>query len=93
MKPLDELGPEERAALAQITEQRSKSGTRLTVKLFDKQRALDALAKHLGLFTPGAAKPDEEETAEGKKAREDLRERILRLIEAAKKTPRTNPAV
>jgi phage terminase small subunit len=79
VKPRDELGAEERAALAEITEHRGKNGARLTVKLFDKPRALDALAKHLGLFGRNAAKP-EGKLINGKDARDLLRERVQRLL-------------
>jgi phage terminase small subunit len=81
LKPRDEMAAEERAALAEITEHRGGQGARLTVKLFDKPRALDALAKHLGLFTRNAAKP-EVTRADGKDARNELRERLQRLIDA-----------
>ena len=81
LKPRAEMAPEERAALAEITEHRGKNGARLTVKLFDKPRALDALAKHLGLFGRNAAKP-EGKLVNGKDAREVLRERVQRLLDA-----------
>jgi phage terminase small subunit len=74
----EEIAPEDRAALAQVTLSASKSGKRVTVKLFDKLRALQILMTHLGLGKP---KPDAApaETIDGRDPRDVLRERLLRL--------------
>ncbi|MGH7034213.1 MAG: terminase small subunit [Stellaceae bacterium] len=75
----EEIAPEDRAALAQVTVSASKSGKRVTVKLFDKLRALQILMKHL---EPGKRKPDappQEATIDGRDPRDVLRERLLRL--------------
>ena len=48
IKSTDELTPEQRAAVASI-KQTDKGA--IEVKFYDKQKALDGLAKHLGMFS------------------------------------------
>ena len=48
------------------------------IKLYDKMAALDALARHLGLFRPSSRRSDR--SAAGDEARKVLRERILKLL-------------
>lgn len=51
IKPVNEQPEDVRRAIKEMTFETDKDGNpRITVKLSDKQRALDALAKHLGLF-------------------------------------------
>ncbi len=78
VKPLAEIAPADRAALAQITLTTGKDGGRVTVKLFDKLRALEILAKHLGLLKPKPETPKPE--WEQRDYREELRRRLMRLV-------------
>jgi phage terminase small subunit len=50
LKPQSELGKHASAALIELVERKNKRGTRLTVKLNAKLKALEALGKYLGLF-------------------------------------------
>ncbi|MEM7173283.1 MAG: terminase small subunit [Pseudomonadota bacterium] len=55
-KAAKDLNPDQARAIAEVTETKSKTGGgTVRVKLHDKKGALDALARHLGLFTD---KPD-----------------------------------
>lgn len=79
VRPLEELSPDDRAAIAEISTA-GTSGGELRVKLYDKKAALDALARHFGLF-PLAPKrlekepePDPEEDP-----LEELERRLARL--------------
>jgi len=94
LKPYSELGPDERAAIAEVSGD-AKSGAR--AKLHDKIRALELLAKHLGVvgrkpgvFPPWAQNPSEAAA----RARELILARLAKLapdpeepkmIEAGKK--------
>lgn len=50
-KAARELSPDAARAVAEVTDSRSKTGSgSVKVKLHDKKGALDALARHLGLF-------------------------------------------
>jgi phage terminase small subunit len=55
------LTPEESASVAEVSETKTANGGTVKFKLHDKRAALDALAKHLGLFRdsrhPADAKP------------------------------------
>jgi len=75
----DEIAPEDRAALAQVTLSATKSGKRVTVKLFDKLRALQLLMTHLGIGKPKPESEQPEATIDGRDPRDVLRERLLRL--------------
>ncbi len=77
LKDPAEIAPADRAALAQISFVAEKGGTRVKVKLFDKLRALEILAKHLGLLKPKPA--HEKPEAEKRVWRDELRRRIERL--------------
>ncbi len=46
LKPSSEIPADHRAAITEITETPGKYGTRLTVKLYNKQTSLDQLMKH-----------------------------------------------
>ncbi|MGH7035838.1 MAG: terminase small subunit [Stellaceae bacterium] len=54
------------------------NGKGARLRLHDKKAALDALARHLGLFRPND-QPSEEPTIGGRDPRAVLRERLLRL--------------
>lgn len=78
LKSVAALSDDEAAAVAELSG--APGGKGLKVKLHDKKQALDALARHLGLFTKG---PDEVEnpTAAAERIRELIRARHARLIE------------
>ena len=86
LKPAAALSPSERAAVSEIVAVTNATSTRVTVKLHSKLRALEDLAKHLGLFAKPArdAKADEDDATlvNGRDAREVLRERFLKMVEA-----------
>ena len=46
----EELPPEVRAAISQVTEVRHKDGSTVTIKMHDKLAALTTLGRHLGMF-------------------------------------------
>jgi len=77
LRALDEIAPDDRAALAQVSISTGKSGRRVTIKLFDKLRAIEILVKHLGLGKP---KPEAEKPEwEKRDYRAELRRRLARL--------------
>jgi phage terminase small subunit len=78
LKSVAALSDDEAAAVVELSG--TPDGKGLKVKLHDKKQALDALARHLGLFTKG---PDEVEnpTAAAERIRELIRARHARLIE------------
>ena len=56
------------------------NGKGARLRLHDKKAALDALARHFGLFSPQARSASDEPTIDGRDPREVLRERLLRLV-------------
>lgn len=60
LKPSDMLTRDQKAAISSIKETTTEHGGALELKLHDKQKALDALARHLELFDgdSGANDPD-----------------------------------
>ncbi len=82
IKPGQELAPEDRAAVAEVVVETGGGKTKLKVKLFNKQRALDSLAKHLGLYAKNARPSPEATLIDGRDPRDVLRERLQRLIAA-----------
>ncbi len=55
LKPSDGLDDEQARCVAEVTETRTQHGGSRRVKLHDKKGALDALARHLGMFADHAA--------------------------------------
>lgn len=51
LKSSDALDDEQARCIAEVTETRTQHGGSRRVKLHDKKGALDALARHLGMFT------------------------------------------
>lgn len=81
----DELSDDAAAAIAEI----APVGKAPRIKLHDKKAALNALARHLGLFTPRA------ESADPKAAREaaaQLRDKLAARIAALAADPKSNGA-
>ena len=78
LKAVAGLSDDEAAAVSEIAPASRGKGVKL--KLHDKKQALDALARHLGLFTKG---PEEAESpsAAAERIRELIRARHARLIE------------
>ena len=79
LKDVADLSEAEAAAVVELNG--SPDGKGLRVKLHDKKKALDALARHLGLFTKGADEV-ENPTAAAERIRELIRARHARLIES-----------
>jgi phage terminase small subunit len=75
LKPPDDLGDAEAAAICEIVPG-TRSGT-YRVKFYDKKAALDAIARHLGMFP--AAPPRREENPAADPA-EDAREVLARRL-------------
>ena len=89
LKPSAALSPDDRAAIAQLKVKPGKDGIKATVKLHSKQRALDSLAKLLGLY--GKKPPPLTIDAEQDKrdANAILRERLMRIVRAGEKKNET----
>lgn len=79
MRPKAALSAADTAAIADIRP--NGRGGNGGVKLYDKQAALNALARHLGLFDPKARNGKADLTIDGKDAREVLRERLEKLMQ------------
>jgi len=78
LKTLAELSDDDAAAVVELTG--TPEGKGVKVKLHDKKRALDAIARHLGLFTKGQ-EPAESPSAAAERIRELIRARHARLTE------------
>ena len=78
LKQLAELSDDDAAAVVELTG--TPEGKGVKVKLHDKKRALDAIARHLGLFTKGQ-EPAESPSAAAERIRELIRARHARLTE------------
>ena len=78
LKDVAELSDDEAAAVAEFSGPADGKG--LKVKLHDKKKALDALARHLGLFTKGQEE-SESPSAAAERIRELIRARHARLVE------------
>jgi phage terminase small subunit len=79
LRPKAALSDGDAAALASI-ELPASNGRGAKLRLHDKKTALDALARHLGLFDPQNRKKETDFAIDGKDPREVLRERLGRLI-------------
>ena len=84
IKPLDEMSDAQQAMISEIVPGADAEHTR--VKLYDRKAALDAIARHLGMF-PAAARRREETAPdeEGEDPREFLTRELDRLAAAAGK--------
>lgn len=79
VRPLEELNPDDRAAIAEISTA-GTSGGELRVKLYDKKAALDALARHFGLFPLASKRPEKEPEPDPEEdPLEELESRLARL--------------
>jgi phage terminase small subunit len=86
VKPQEAIDRIALAAIAEISERPGGRGKLLKVKLFDKLKALELLAKHLGLFARGPRGEPQSLAIDGKDPREALRERLARLAAAKTKS-------
>ena len=78
LKPPDELGDAEAAAICEIAPG-ARSGT-YRVKFYDKKAALDAITRHLGMFPAAPRRREEDPAADpAEDAREVLARRLARL--------------
>lgn len=88
LKEKARLSPHDRAAIAELSSE--KAGAQRThIRMHSKQRALDALAKHLGLYGRGTktlAQSAAEQEQERREANEELRQRLMKIVKAGKKT-------
>ena len=76
LKTVSELSDDEAAAVSEIAP--ATKGKGLKLKLHDKKQALDALARHLGLFTKGPENA-ESPSAAAERARELIRSKLAEL--------------
>jgi hypothetical protein len=86
VKAAQDLAQDDRVAIAAIEAVSNASGTRVKVKLFDKLRALDVLAKHV--FAREARGVGGPKLIDGRDARDVLRERFLQMVADAAKSER-----
>ncbi|HEX6842919.1 MAG TPA: terminase small subunit [Stellaceae bacterium] len=78
LKPKRELSADDRAAVAEVAAGSGKHGAGPRLRLHSKPRALDAIARHFGLYGKTAAR-FEPPGEEGKSAREILREKLEQM--------------
>ncbi len=78
LKDVADLSDDDAAAVVELNG--AADGKGLKVKLHDKKKALDALARHLGLFTRGQEE-SESPSAAAERIRELIRARHARLVE------------
>ena len=76
VKSLETLSDDDTAAIAEVS--RGANGQNLKVKLHDKKKALDSIARHLGLFGKQAAR-GESPAAAAQRVRELILARLARL--------------
>jgi phage terminase small subunit len=78
------ISPDDRAAIAELKVKRGQHGLKARVKLHDKQRALDSLARLMGLY---GKKPfvTIDHAKERRDANAILRERLLKIARSGEK--------
>ena len=82
IKPLDEMTDADLAAISEIVPGADPEHSR--VKLYDRKAALDAIARHLGMFpAPPRRHEDEAPQDEGEDPREFLARELARLAAGA----------
>lgn len=79
LRPVGEISPEDRPAIQEIAAVKRPDGLATRVILHDKERALEALCRYLGLFRPGA-RPVEPPKQLSDELREKLRARIDKMV-------------
>ncbi len=78
LRPPAEISPDERAAIQEIAVVKRQDGLATRVILHDKERALEALCRHLGLFRPGALAVEPPRLAD--ELRQKLKAKIDKLV-------------
>jgi phage terminase small subunit len=79
LKTPESLRAEDAAAISEITTAGAKSGA-YRLKLYDKKAALDAIARHLGMFAPTTRGPSDDPAIDvAEDPREVLARRLARL--------------
>lgn len=85
LKASEAISPDDRAAIAELKVKRGAHGVKARVKLHDKQRALDSLARLMGLYGKKPYLTIDHE-APKRDANAILRERLLRIAQSGEKT-------
>jgi phage terminase small subunit len=85
LRPRDLIAKDDRAAIAELKVRPGKHGPRITLRLHSKERALEALAKHVGLYRPGAADASADAETERREANAELRARLMKIVNGGKK--------
>ncbi len=78
LRPPGEISPDDRAAIQEIAVVKRHDGLATRVILHDKERALEALCRYLGLFRPGARAVEPPRLAD--ELRETLKAKIDKLV-------------
>ncbi|HKW55283.1 MAG TPA: terminase small subunit [Stellaceae bacterium] len=76
LKPKERLSADDRAAVAEVAAGAGKYGAGPRLRLHSKQRALDAIARHFGLYGKTAQRFEPAQREGGKSAREILMEKL-----------------
>jgi phage terminase small subunit len=84
LKASEAISPDDRAAIAELKVKRGKHGVKARVKLHDKQRALDSLARLMGLYGKKNFVTIDH-ARERRDANAILRERLLKIARAGEK--------
>jgi phage terminase small subunit len=82
LKPKERLSADDRAAVAEVVAGGGKNGAGPRLRLHSKQRALDAIARHFGLYGKTAQRFEPPRLYNGKPAREILREKLEAMAQA-----------
>jgi phage terminase small subunit len=79
LKSAAEIEAGEMSAVSEIYQSGAGGGT-LRVKMYDKKAALEAIARHLGMFPPEPREISRENPAEAvERMREEIKRRLVRL--------------
>ena len=84
LKPSVAISPDDRAAIELLKVKPGKNGLKATIKLHSKQRALDSLARLLGLYRKSQFVTIDH-APKKRDANEILRERLLKIARAGEK--------
>ena len=84
LKPSAAISPDDRAAIESLKVKPGKNGLKATIKLHSKQRALDSLARLLGLYRKSQFVTIDH-APKKRDANEILRERLLKIARAGEK--------
>jgi phage terminase small subunit len=84
LKASEAISPDDRAAIVELKVKRGEHGVKARVKLHDKQRALDSLARMMGLYGKKSFVTIDHEQ-ERRDANAILRERLLKIVRSGEK--------